>query len=226
VNFHRTAIARVSTDESRDVERLVARLRELGPLEARPPWGRASARYDHMGAKLADAVLQSGVGYEVFVRPRVDRIVVDYPTGRTTSGFLLHLHSDGPTKVLNLRCGRKLRTIVELATFLINVGVETTADLRSWLQVAGHSPLLMTVHGVGPKTVSFLKLLVGLDAIAVDRQVLRFVQEASVDLKAPELVEAILTKAGKQLGLSGADVDQLVWRSMAARKRRVAPLHQ
>ena len=162
----------------------------------------------------------------MFVRPRVDRIAADYPTGRTTSGFLLHLHSDGPTKVLNLRSGRKLRTIVELATFLINVGVETTADLRSWLQVAGHSPLLMTVHGVGPKTVSFLKLLVGLDAIAVDRQVLRFVQEASVDLKAPELVEAILTKAGKQLGLSGADVDQLVWRSMAARKRRVAPLHQ
>ena len=82
--------------------------------------------------------------------------------------------------------------------------------------------LLMTVYGVGPKTVSFLKLLVGLDAIAVDRQVLRFVQEAGVDLKTPNLVEAILTKAGKQLGLSGAQVDQLVWRSMAARDRRVA----
>jgi len=79
---------------------------------------------------------------------------------------------------------------------------------------------LLTVHGVGPKTVSFLKLLVGLDAIAVDRQILRFVQGAGVDLKAPDLVEAILTKAGKKLGLTGAQVDQLVWRSMAARDRQ------
>jgi hypothetical protein len=72
---------------------------------------------------------------------------------------------------------------------------------------------------VGPKTVSFLKLLVGLDAVAVDRQLLRFVKEAGVELKAPELVEAALTTAGKQLGLSGAEVDQLVWRSMSASRR-------
>lgn len=220
----KTGSPHLSTDESRDIERLVARLRELGPLDAQPPWGRASAGYDHIGAKLADAVLQSGVGYEVFVRPRVDRIAADYPTGRTTTGFLLHLNSDGPTKVLNLKSGRKLRTIVELAQFLLDGGVETATDLWNWLQVAGNSSLLMGVHGVGPKTISFLKLLVGLDAIAVDRQVLRFVQEAGVDLKDPELIETILTKAGRQLGLSGAQVDQLVWRSMTARDKRVATL--
>lgn len=210
----------MNTGESRDVERLVAHLRELGSLEAQPAWGRASAGYDHMGAKLADAVLQSGVRYEVFVRPRVDRIAADCPTAQTTSGFLALLHSEGPVKVLNLKAGRKLRTIVELAQFLVDRGVENATALSRWLQVAGNPSSLITVYGVGPKTVSFLKLLVGLDAIAVDRQVLRFVQEAGVDLKTPDLVEAMLTKAGKQLGLSGAQVDQLVWRSMAARDRR------
>jgi hypothetical protein len=164
------------TDESRDVERLVACLRGLGSLEAQAPWGRASAGYDHIGAKLADAVLQSSVRYEVFVRPRVNRIAADCPTGRTTSGFLALLRSEGPTKVLNLKAGRKLRTIVELAQFLVDRRVETTTDLSSWLQAAGNPSSLMTVHGVGPKTVSFLKLLVGLDAIAVDRQILRFVE--------------------------------------------------
>jgi len=186
-------------------------------LEAKPLWGRASARYDHIGAKLADAVLQSGVGYEVFVRPRVDRIAADYPAGRTSSGFLALLRSEGPSKVLNLKTGRKLRSIVELTEFFVDRAVETPTNLRSWLQAAGNPSSLLTVHGVGPKTVSFLKLLVGLDAIAVDRQILRFVQGAGVDLKAPDLVEAILTKAGKKLGLTGAQVDQLVWRSMAAR---------
>ena len=84
---------------------------------------------------------------------------------------------------------------------------------------AGRRQCLITrsVHGVGPKTVSFLKLLVGLDAIAVDRQILRFIKEAGVDVTDPDLVEAILIKAGEQIGLSGTDVDQLVWRSMASR---------
>lgn len=209
----------MSTDECRDIERLVARLRLLGRLEEKPPWGRASAAYDHMGAKLADAVLQSGVGYEVFVRPRVDRIAANCPTAQTSSGFLALLRSQGPDKVLNLGGGRKLRSIVELTQFFVDRGVETPTHLRSWLQADGNPLLLQTVFGVGPKTVSFLKLLVGLDAIAVDRQILRFVQEAGVDLKAPDRVEAILTKAGRKLSLTGAQVDQLVWRSMATRDR-------
>jgi hypothetical protein len=207
----------MSVDESRDVERLVVRLRTLGRLEALPQWGRASADYDHMGAKLADAVLQSGVNYEVFVRPRVDQIAAGLPTARTTGEFLELLRRDGPEKTLNLKSGRKLRTIVELTKFLDDEGVQTTSELRTWLQAGGNASSLRSVHGVGPKTISFLKLLVGLDAIAVDRQVLRFVKEAGVDVTAPDLVEAILMKAGKQLGLSGGDVDQLVWRSMAAR---------
>ena len=202
----------MNTDE-RDVKRLVARLRKLGRPAA---WGRASARYNHMGAKLADAVLQRAVTYEVFVRPRVDRIARVYPTGKTTSGFRALLRSEHPTKVLDVKGGSKPRTIVELAQFFVDRDVETTKDLRQWLKVARNPPSLMTVHGVGPKTVNFLKLLVGLDAIAVDRQILRFVQAAGVDLTDPDLVEAILTKAGKRLGLSGAQVDQLVWRSLAA----------
>jgi hypothetical protein len=208
----------VNTEEARNVERLVARLQQLGSPEAQPPWGRASARYDHVGAKLADAVLQSGVGYEVFVRPRVDRIASDCPTGHTASGFLQLLRSEGPIKVLNLKSGRKLRTIVELTEFFVEHRVETTTDLRSWLQTVGNASSLTAVHGVGPKTASFLKLLVGLDAIAVDIHILRFVQEAGVVLRAPDAVEAVLTKAGHQLGLSGEQVDQLVWRHMAGRR--------
>src|SRR5262245_10215444 len=195
----------MSVSESPDVERLVVRLRTLGGLETLPRWGRASADYDHMGAKLADAVLQSGVNYEVFVRPRVDRIAAAAPAGQTTSAFLELLRCHGPEKILDLKSGRKLRTIVELTEFLVDQGVQTTTELRTWLQTAGNASSLMAVHGVGPKTASFLKLLVGLDAIAVDRQVLRFVKEAGVDVTAPDLVEDILTKAGKQLGLSGAE---------------------
>lgn len=215
----------MSTDQSRDVDLLAARLRQLGSPEAQQPWGRASAPYDHVGAKLADAVLQSGVNYEVFVRPRVDRIAADFPSGQTTSGFLALLEDQGPSQVLNLRIGRKLRTIVELPQFLLGHGVRNPEDLRRWLQVDGNGTSLLSVYGVGPKTVSFLKLLVGLDAVAVDVHVLRFVRESGVNLKAPGAVEIVLTEAGRQLGLSGEQVDRLVWRHMSRQRKRTRSTH-
>src|SRR5690242_18120528 len=118
--------------DSEQIEVLCARLRSLGELGARPAWGRASASYDHLGAKLADAVLQSGVGYEVFVRKRVDRIVSEYASGHTASGFQAIIHRDGSAKVLGLARGRKLRTIEELTKFCVAERLETTADLRAW----------------------------------------------------------------------------------------------
>lgn len=113
------------SDQPHDIARLVSCLRELGTPEAQPAWGRASASRDHMGAKLADAVLQSGVGYEAFVRARVDRIALNCPSAHTTSGFLMLLRAEGPDKVLKLKAGRKLRTIIELTEYLASQGIET-----------------------------------------------------------------------------------------------------
>ena len=204
-------------------ELLAGHLRALGELSAQPAWGRASAACDHLGAKLADAVLQSGVGYEAFVRRRVERIASEYPDASTARGFQATLRHEGAPAVLSVAGGRKLRTIQELTDFCVAQGIETCADLRQWLQVPGNPPKLRTVHGVGPKTISFLKLLVGLDAIAVDMHIRRFVLEAGLSEKDPECIEALLLAAGKIVGLSGSQVDELVWRSMAARPRRRKP---
>jgi hypothetical protein len=202
-----------------EAELLAGHLRALGELSARPAWGRASAACDHLGAKLADAVLQSGVGYEAFVRRRVERIAAEYPAATTARGFQATLRQEGASVVLSVASGRKLRTIQELADFCVGQGIETCADLRHWLQVPGNSPKLQAVHGVGPKTINFLKLLVGLDAIAVDIHIRRFVFEAGLSEKDPERIEALLLAAGKIVRLSGSQVDELVWRSMAARTR-------
>jgi len=72
----------------------------------------------------------------------------------------------------------------------------------------------------GRRRSAFLKLLVGLDAIAVDMHIRRFVMEAGLAYKDPEQIEALLLAAGKMIGLSGSQVDELVWRSMAARPRQ------
>jgi uncharacterized protein YndB with AHSA1/START domain len=63
-------------------------------------------------------------------------------------------------------------------------------------------------------------LLVGLDAIAVDMHVRRFVRETGLAVRDPEDIEALLTTAGQALGLTAGEVDELVWRSMALPARR------
>jgi hypothetical protein len=155
------------------VTKLAYFLASLGQLERRPATGRASADYDHMGAKLTDAVLQSGINYENVVRPRVDRVFRDFPSGSTTSGFRAVLQKHGAATVLDLKGGRKLRTIVELTDCLADGSIETPASLRVWLGSTENVKRLHAVYGVGPKTTSFMKLLVGLDAIAVDVHVRR-----------------------------------------------------
>lgn len=44
--------------------------------------------YDHMGATIADAILQSGLKYDSVVRPRIKKIREIYPQANTTSAFL------------------------------------------------------------------------------------------------------------------------------------------
>jgi hypothetical protein len=200
------------------VARLVTALRDLGDPAARPRWGRASAGVDHMGATLADAVLQAGVHYEHVVRPRVLRILRDYPAVPTTSQWLALIRTAGPGPLLGITAGRKLRTLVELAEFFAARGIETAADLRRWLETPGHAPTLRAVHGVGPKTVSFLKLLVGLEAIAVDVHVGRFVRALGVRTTDPDEIERRLAAAGRHLGWSPAEVDALISSHLATRR--------
>jgi len=43
--------------------------------------------YNHMGATIADAILQANMKYESHVRPRVNRIRTKYPEAATISGL-------------------------------------------------------------------------------------------------------------------------------------------
>ncbi len=55
--------------------------------------------------------------------------------------------------------------------------------------------------------------------VAVDMHIRRFVEEAGITQREPGQIEALLISAGREVGLSGAQVDELVWRFMAARPR-------
>jgi hypothetical protein len=57
--------------------------------------------YNHIGATVADAVLQANLRYKTHVKPRVNRILAQYPESRTTSSVLTLLKSITATEFLS-----------------------------------------------------------------------------------------------------------------------------
>lgn len=111
--------------------------------------------YDHMGATIADAILQAGTTYDTVVRPRIRGILEVYPSAVTTSGFLSLLQELGPKTVLSWRDDEKPNRIVALTAFLRDKGIETECALCAWLEDEAHRADLLTLRGVGPKTVDY-----------------------------------------------------------------------
>lgn len=208
------------TGADQEVARLVAYVRTLGSPGALPPWGRASATLDHVGAKLADATLQRGINYETGVRQRVERFAARYPEAATTSGLLTLLASYGAATILDMKGGPKPATFEALAKLLAAERVESVADLQTFLSDRWRANRLRRVPGVGAKTVAFLKLIVGLDAVAVDMHILAALEAAGVPPCDPSEVETLFAQAAAELEMRMADVDALIWRHQSGGARR------
>src|SRR5579862_9257316 len=136
--------------------------------------------YKHMGATLADAVLQAGLNYNAVVRPRVLRFLQKFPEATTTSKVLDYVHALGAEQLLNWKDSEKPARFVAVANFFYVRSVETEECLKGWLQKTDTDSQseLRQVRGIGPKTVDYLKMLVCLPAVAVDRHIKLFVKQS------------------------------------------------
>jgi 3-methyladenine DNA glycosylase/8-oxoguanine DNA glycosylase len=164
----------------------------------------------HVGAVLADAVLQAGMNYMGFVAPRVKRVEEEYPTAASISGLIEILTTTDAGTVLNCRNGRKCRTFSELAQLLAGEGIESTEDLRGWLQGDGARAKLLAVHGVAVKTAAYLRLLVGLESVAIDVHLRRAAADVGVHGD-DEQLEALFSEAARRAGVALSKVDEALW---------------
>jgi len=180
---------------------------------------------DHAGAVITDAVLQAGLRYETVVAPRVRHVAAQYPQAQTLDGFLDVLTKHGANVVLQWKGGRKPGLVLALTRFLVEEGNHTVEDLRNWIASDDNARKLLALHGVGPKTVDYLRLLLGIDTSAIDRHVLRFLREAGLDAPNYATAKRIVDEMADLLGLSRARLDHSIWAYMANRKppRRETP---
>lgn len=177
--------------------------------------------YNHMGATIADAILQAGTTYNTVVRPRIRRLLELYPTAITTSAFWSLLQDVGPKAVLSWRDDEKPNRVIALTTFLRTASIETEDELCAWLGDEAHRAHLLSVRGVGPKTVDYLRILVGTQTAAVDRHAYALLHEAGIPVSSYDEARETLNLAADGMGVERAILDHSVWQFMS-NKRKVA----
>jgi hypothetical protein len=189
--------------------RIADHAKDLGALfEERHP----RVTCEHLGAVLADSVLQAGVNYTTVVRPRVAAILRAHPN-RLTISSLVVLIQDGKTGAfLSWRHHEKVTRFETLVLFLKEWGIEDVKDLRAGLASDEFCDAIQTVNGVGPKTVDYMACLVGIDSIAVDRHVRAFAKMVGVKNDDYHFLRKSFCCAADLLSLPRREFDAWLWR--------------
>jgi hypothetical protein len=185
-----------------------------------PTSEHARIGYCHMGATLSDTVLQAGLNYRTVVLPRVRQILASYPHAETTTKFWKVLSAVGPDKVLQWSHPEKISRLMSLTRLLCEKHLETEPELATWLWSANAASELRAIKGIGPKTVDYLKLLVGIPIVAVDRHVRSLFQLAGLQMHRYDEIRSVLCMAADVLGLEPQVLDGVVWEYFSTRPRR------
>jgi len=173
---------------------------------------------DHLGAAVADAVLQAGVNYHTVVLPRVRRIYNVFPNARTLTGVVAIVNNGSASDFLLWSHAVKISRFASVVQLLHAKGLETTCEVRSWLPSIEARSKLLAIHGVGPKTYDYLSGLLGVDCLAVDRHVVSFARQAGVIMEDYQFLKTACSFAADFLGISRRDFDSWIWRKMSSRR--------
>jgi endonuclease III len=166
-----------------------------------------------LGAVLADAILQAGVSYRNVVRKRIERIHSRFPEAATLAGLMVVIEQNGVAEFLLWSHPDKMSRFMALTKLLVEHNINTTVDLRLWLKGSHSREHLLSLHGIGPKTCDYLSCLVGIDCIAIDRHVRRFVNGAGVAVSDYKKLKSVVSYAADLLGITRRDFDAWIWRT-------------
>ncbi|MEO5324005.1 hypothetical protein PV773_11845 [Mesorhizobium sp. CC13] len=170
------------------------------------------AYYDHLGAVLADAVLQAGLNYASVVRPRVNRILVHYPHAATSDALVEIIRTGCTTDFLDWKHPVKAARFERIVISVCNAGIKDVDGLRVWLRDDDFCDHLQELHGIGPKTVDYMACLIGIESIAVDRHIRTFAKRVGIDVTDYHYLKKAFCFAADLLSVSRREFDAWIWR--------------
>ena len=182
--------------------------KEFAPITQRTP-------YYHMGATITDSILQAGLNYRHVVYPRVLKLLTNFFDYRTTCDFIILMQTVPLPELIDWKNEKKLQRIIDLSWLLFNNGLENEDQLAIWLDNESNVNKLREISGVGPKTIDYLKMLSGNQAVAIDRHLFAFLELAGIAKQTYHEANSIYCKASELLGMSKYELDKKVWLYMS-----------
>ena len=171
--------------------------------------------YNHVGALFTDIILQSGLNYSNVVRPRVARLFRIFPKANTVSSFENIINEYGIQYVINWKSEIKGNRILSLIEYCKFEGIEYENDLKVYLTKKENCTKLLSLKGIGPKTIDYTLKLLCVDTVAVDRHVFNFVLKAGLDTNDYYRVKQIVEYAADLLQSSRIKLDSFIWLTMS-----------
>ncbi len=178
--------------------------------------------YSHMGATLTDTVLQAGLNYRSVVLPRVQHVLSVYPQAHTTSSFSQVLRDVGPGIVLRWSHPEKIQRLSRLVDLFLTKKLETELDVACWLSSAPAAIELLSIKGIGPKTLDYLKILVGIPSVAVDRHIRTLFRIVGLEYKDYDDFKSVIYQAAEILNIQPQILDGIIWQYVSARSSAAA----
>lgn len=176
--------------------------------------------YNHMGAVLADSVLQAGLNYAKVVKPRVASILEHFPQAMTVNVLIEVIEVEGIPKFLQWQHTEKIARFGGLVAFLAESKIESTSELCEALQDDVFRADIRRVRGVGPKTVDYMACLVGADCIAVDRHIRGFAELVGLDDDSYDYLRGAFSFAADLLSISRREFDACIWHYQSTKASR------
>lgn len=174
--------------------------------------------WDHIGAVLVDASLQRRQNYKNVVRPPVENLIAEWPDAATTTGFRRRLDSGALPDVISWRSPDRLQQINDLCEVLEDLEIETVDDLRVQLldpdTRASVRSALDAVRHVGPKTLDYFDILVGIPTgVAIDVRIRRVAETAGLRDMSYRHLSAVIHAAASSRRWRPGDLDAVLWQS-------------
>lgn len=166
----------------------------------------------HIGAILADSILQAGLNYTSVVRPRVDRIRALYPHAATTEALMSIVSTGQVGEFLVWSHPVKISRFEGLVVAMNSMEVRDARELRTALGDEEFCLALQQINGVGPKTVDYMACLAGIESVAVDRHIRSYAAKAGVEGDEYQFLKRVFCFAADLLSVSRRGFDAWVWR--------------
>ncbi|MDQ8747733.1 hypothetical protein [Elizabethkingia miricola] len=177
---------------------------------------------NHLGAILADIILQAGVNYKSVVLPRVLNIYKTYDSAHNLPGTINIVEEIGIENFLNWKNNIKTNRYLSILEFLSEKSIESTYELAEFLTQYENVQMFLSINGIGYKTIDYFRKLMHVETVAVDRHILNFLTKANINFNNYHGAKIIVEYAADILNISRRDIDYSIWYYMSQKQTQMA----